>query len=278
MKQLIRIAMVITGLFSLPALADVTLTLELDGPDMEAQTKKLSVARFFVRIDDPAEPDSYLIYQTGKFFPLYRADKSKETYTLLTPEIKPTLHAGNKVQPQADEKAVIPEDETPADVSTGSQTATSETEAATATESTAAEVESKENEAPAEQVVAEKPANDTPKTKLRLTKKKKTIAGVPCRVVEEVSGDQPVMVHCMADKARLGITEREIRSLARLFKMARERDFGWLATYTKDEDFVSIASEDLQSKKTLRLNAIDTKPLPAGYLRIPKNYTPTQAK
>lgn len=278
MKQLIRIAMVTIGLCALSVQADVSLTLELDGPDMESRTKKLSLARFFVRIDDPAEPDSFLLYQTGRFFPLYRVDKSNETYTQLTPEARPTIGAGSKAQARYPKHAATDKDEKPAGGSTGSQAASSETEAVKATESTATEVDSKQDKVRSKQDVAEKPANDSPKTKLRLTKKKKTIAGIRCRVVEEFSGGQPVMTHCMADKARLGITEREIRSLARLFKMARERDFGWLGTHTKDEDFVSIASEDLQSKKTMRLTAVDTKFLPAGYLRIPRHYKKTSLK
>ncbi|MDJ0806369.1 MAG: hypothetical protein QNJ78_05995 [Gammaproteobacteria bacterium] len=253
MKHTIRIAMVIAGFFAFHTQADVSLTLELNGPDMQAQTKKVSLARFFVRVDDAAEPGRFLLYQTGKFFPLYQVDETAKTYTLLTPEVKPTLKAGNNTVSQSSQQKAKPIPEKTDDNS--SPSSGSEQKAQTGEKST-----------------VEKPAQTTSKTKLRLTKKKKTIAGIRCRVVEEIMGDQTVMTHCMADKARLGITEREIRSLARLFKMARERNLGWLGTYTKDEDFVSIASEDHQSKKTLRLTAFDTKPLPAGYLRIPKHY------
>ncbi len=56
--------------------------------------KIISLARFFARIDDPADPNSYLIYQTGKFFPLYRVDQANKSYTRLTPGGKSQLESG----------------------------------------------------------------------------------------------------------------------------------------------------------------------------------------
>jgi hypothetical protein len=132
---------------------------------------------------------------------------------------------------------------------------------------------------PSEPKAAAKPdakPQEPPKTTLRLTKKNTKIAGIACRQVVELVGDEPVMTHCMADKARLGITEREIRTLARTFEMAREREFGWLGTATQDENFVSIASEDLKSKKTLKLHAVSTAALPTGHLRIPREFKQVQ--
>lgn len=63
------------------AYADATLTYELSGPETNKTVKKFSLARFFARIDDPAEAERYLLFQAGKFFPLYAVDKANQTYT-----------------------------------------------------------------------------------------------------------------------------------------------------------------------------------------------------
>ena len=318
MKNALKIAAAIAGLCSFTVHADVTLTYELNGPEMEPRGKTLSISRFFARIEDPAKPDSYLLYQAGKFFPLYRVDKAAGTYTRLTPEVKVTLHAG--VTPQPEKMQKQPEAKTAETASAGEQLPTdpasttepSDTakktssapteaiavesakaaapaegtlpaEAVTASEAAPAQSEKGKSAAKATAATAEqpaggkadastnKPSEEKPKTTLRVTKKSKKIAGIPCRVVEELIEDKPVMTHCMADKARLGVTERETRTLSRVFKMARERDFGWLGTATEDEKFVSVASKDLLSNKTLQLKSVSTKPLPIGYMRIERD-------
>ena len=76
----------------------------------------------------------------------------------------------------------------------------------------------------------------------------------------------------MATKARLGITERESRTLARWFTMARREGFDWLGAATEVENFVSVQSRDLRRNKTLELKSVSKAPLPAGYLRIPKSF------
>jgi hypothetical protein len=285
MKRFLPIAVVLTAICTLEVHADATLTFELDGPEMEPQTKIISLARFFARIDDPAKPDNYLLYQAGKFFPLYRVDLPNRSYSLLTPEVKPTLHADPKPEPKA-EKTEPPAPDTP-------QAATDDAESPAASDSPANDEDpqtppaagatagatqpSSDEPAPASPAEAEPvpPQTEPQSTSLHLTPKSRKIAGVECRVVEELLDDKPIIRHCMADRARLGITEREIRSLARTFKMARERDLGWLATATKDEKFVSVASEDLRNQKTLMLKTVSTKPLPTGQLRIPRDFTKT---
>lgn len=271
MKNILKFAAAIAGLCALPTHADVTLNFELSGPDMQSSAKNVSISRFFARIDDPAEPDSFLLYQAGKFFPLYQVNTSAATYTLLTPEVKPTLHAGITPKP---EKATT--EEPTATEAASATDASAETEQA---DSTAAETATQTSKVVTELATVDKAADytsettqDKPKTSLRLTKQSKTIAGVQCRVVEELAGDQPVMTHCMAEKTHLGISERETRTLARIFEMARERGYGWLGTATTDEQFVSIASQDLQSNKTLQLKSHSSKPLPTGYLRVPREF------
>ena len=91
-------------------------------------------------------------------------------------------------------------------------------------------------------------ATDLSTPPLKPTKKSRKVAGIECRVVHELENDKPVIEHCMANSARLGITEREVISMARTFEMARNRDLDWLT-------------------------AVSNKPLEQGYLRIPREYT-----
>lgn len=273
MKTLLRITVALSGLWVFSAHADVTLVYELDGPEMEARTKTIAISRFFARIDDSKETDSFLLFQAGKFFPLFQVNKSAGTYTQLTPKVKPTLHASGTRKPEAskDKPEAKPEEAAPTEGQTEAKQAVKEAASDGAVETT----EDKKTDEKAV-VAAESDDADaekkTPKTTLRLTKKNQKIAGVPCRMVEELIDDKPVMTHCMAPKARLGITERETRTLARVFAMARKRDYGWLGTATNDEEFVSVASQDLQSKKTLRLKSVSTDPLPVGHLRVPREF------
>ena len=81
----------------------------------------------------------------------------------------------------------------------------------------------------------------------------------------------------MANKAALGITERESRTLARTFVMARQQGYGWLGATTKDEDFVSIRSKPLDGSKSLELISLSTKPLEQGYLKVPPKYKKVDA-
>jgi chemotaxis protein histidine kinase CheA len=335
MPNVIKIAAVIASVYASSANADVTLTYELAGPEMQPQTKVFAISHFFARIQDPAEADTFLLYQAGKFFPLYQVDSAARTYTRLTPEVKPTLRAGSRPPEKAAEKAATTGEAklAEAEQAIGPQTATppepaqtleatanaavtapadpataaepgpateaveAQVSAATAadeptTAAAAPELSSVEAQtSPAEAATAETPAQTATAAKpegtaetakpplkatLRLTKKQKNIAGIPCREVEEIVNDKPVMVHCMADKARLRVTEREVRTLARTFEMARERELGWLGTATQDENFVSVATQDLQTNKTLTLKAVSTRPLPMGHLRIPREFKQVQ--
>ena len=109
--------------------------------------------------------------------------------------------------------------------------------------------------------------------KFKATKKMDTVAGIKCRVILELGrDDKPVKEHCMANTGHLGLTEREVITVARLFAAAREMDFEWLGVGTKDERFVSIQTRDLASNETLQLKSVSTKPLPKGHLRVPKSF------
>jgi hypothetical protein len=224
-KKLSLSAMVLAACGVSSVHADAALTYELTGDGNSKTVKQFSMARFFIRIDDPADKDQYLLFQAGKFFPLFSVDQAKETYTRLTPPVTPYMGPDTTAKKKAD---------------------TQNSEA--------------------------KPAERAPAPKLKPTGKKRKVAGIQCRVVHEISDDKPVIEHCMANSAKLGLTSREVITMARMFEMAPNRDLGWLGVGTEDEEFISIQSKDLSDNRVLSLTAVSTKPLPEGYLRIPREY------
>jgi hypothetical protein len=216
--------------------ADATLTYQLVEADGSKAEKKFSTARFFIRIDDPADKDQYLLFQAGKFFPLFSVDQAKNSYTRLTSTVTPYMspksrehHGANQTDEQGGSKQ---------------------------------KAETRQKQA----------------AKLKPTNKNRKVAGIECRVVQELADGKPVIEHCMANSARLGVTDRELITLARTFEMARSKDFGWLATGTEDEEFISVQSKDLRDNRVLTLTTVSTKPLPQGYLRIPREYKEVEAE
>jgi len=222
--------------FNAPAGADATLTYELTSAGDSKTVKQFSMARFFVRIDDPAEKDQYLLFQAGKFFPLFSVDQANNTYTRLTSTVTPYMSPQSREHHGADQT----------DEQGGSKQ----------------QAETRQKQAAI----------------LKPTKKNRKVAGIECRVVEELADGKPVIEHCMANSARLGVTNRELITMARTFEMARSKNFGWLGTGTEDEEFISVQSKDLRDNRVLTLTTVSTKPLPQGYLRIPREYKEVKAE
>lgn len=211
--------------------ADATLTYELTEADGSKTEKKFSTARFFVRIADSADEKRYLLFEAGKFFPLYAVDQEKGSYTQLTPEVIPFMGPDTLAKKKAD--AHTPKI---------------------------------------------KPVEKAPRAELKATNKKQTVAGIRCRIVHEIIEGEPAIEHCMANSARLNITDREIITMTRTFSMARDHQFGWLAVGTEDEEFISIQSRNLRSGKTFQLTSVSNKPLAQGYLKIPREYKQVKAE
>ena len=69
--------------------ADATLVYALSDGTAGTVQKKISLTRFFARVDSSDRPDEYLLYQAGKFFPLYRVDTVKRSYRLLSSSVDP---------------------------------------------------------------------------------------------------------------------------------------------------------------------------------------------
>ena len=287
----LRLVAALAGCCVSAAYGDATLVYELAGPDSPKAEKTFSVARFWVRVDDPAEKDQYLLFQAGKFFPMYRVEPTAQTYTRLTPEVKPTLHAGSGKKPEAASEQQ-PQGSVPSEAQANRANEPDERVDKPATQ----EQPEKQAAEGAEQAKPDAPdaGDETPLTteqpqspdktttaatqqaedvKFKATKKMDTVAGIKCRIILELGkDDKPVKEHCMANTGHLGLTEREVITVARLFAAAREMDFDWLGVSTKDERFVSIQTRDPASNETLQLKSVSTKPLPKGHLRVPKSF------
>lgn len=337
MKRLIACSIAVLWACGPLAHADATLVYELEGQPQGPVQKTLSVSRFFVRVDSSGEEGRHLLFQAGKFFPLFSIDETAGTYTRLTPPVNPRLGpesrtkasepeghgtdattektsgeaattmtlqetketaAGDAPAPQvatdgAPAMARAEGDGSEADKATDQKTpqepapdaggqssaeppAAAQAEAAPAM-SPAGEDEDEEGDtAEAEEAEdAQKPEAAPALAKaprFEASRETDEVAGISCRLVREMVDDKPVVEHCMANKAALGITEREIRTLARLFVLARERGWDWLGAASKDEEFVSIRSRRIGADGGLTLKSVSTNPLPAGHLRVPREY------
>ena len=311
LKRLSIFALVLAGCAVSVTQADATFTYELSGSDDKKTVKQFSIARFFVRIDDPAEPEQYLLFQAGKFFPMYSVDEAKSAYTRLTPAVTPRLGPVSRSRQAA--KVNTPIKETPADSdhddhdasheeseaggeaedSAGNETETVSAEPARSEDSTGIEPETasaepaaqpgpdveestvptaKPTDSAASPAPSAKPDRRWPTPILKASKKTRSVAGIRCRVVHELLDGEPIIEHCMANSARLSVTDRELITLSRLFAMSRNMGFDWLGIGTRDEEFVAVQSRDLRDNRVLQLTSVSTKPLPAGYLRIPSTY------
>jgi hypothetical protein len=278
-------AMLTTGLILLamahPAVrADATLNYRLTQQEGEQAALRIALARFFARIESSAAPDGWWLFQAGKFFPLYRVDDKRETWTLLTPEVQPRLGPLSRTKSPGGAAA------TGAEVSDGPAPAPEAEQAAHAVpeqgEAAGAAQEAAAGAADAQTAAAPKetPAPDPAPARARAadvprfapTEQMDEVAGVRCRVVNELRDGEPAIEHCMANETALGITEREIRTLARTFAMARAQGLDWLGTATADEEFVSVRSRALDGGAALMLESVSTGALPPGHLRVPRQY------
>jgi hypothetical protein len=293
MKRLLGCSLVVLWACSPLAHADATLVYELDHPTAGKIEKRLSLSRFFARIDFSNEEGRYLLFQAGKFFPLFSVDEKAGTYARLTPPVKARLGPESRTkasetrgrEAEAVAEGALEEKvpQTPAP-ETGEEAGVEPPVTAEAdTEDASAADEGDEPEGAAEAAKAsgataggEAETKATPALakypRFEASAKRDEVAGIACRVVQEVVDDKPVVEHCMANKAALGITERETRTLARLFVLARQRGWDWLGAATRDEEFVSIRSRRVGGDGSLMLKSVSTEPLPAGHLRIPRSY------
>jgi hypothetical protein len=101
LKKLSIFALVLSACGASLTQADATFSYELSGSDDKKTVKQFSIARFFVRVDDPSEEKQFLLFQAGRFFPVYAVDEAESTYTLLTPPANPRLGPVSPSKPVA---------------------------------------------------------------------------------------------------------------------------------------------------------------------------------
>jgi len=107
---------------------------------------------------------------------------------------------------------------------------------------------------------------------IKPTGKREAVEGIRCMVVNETSNDKPVAEHCLADSGALGMTPRELITMARLIEFSKQRtDPNWIAIQS-DEDFVTIRSTLPDGETTFVLKQVSHDILPPENFRVPEGY------
>jgi len=109
----------------------------------------------------------------------------------------------------------------------------------------------------------------------RPTRKMKHVAGHACRVVMELGKTKMKAEHCMSNSGQLGLNNREMISISRLFSFARRLDWGWPGATTKDERMISISSKDLTGEarfKLQELKSVSHEVFDRSRLQVPRSY------
>lgn len=246
MRKLLASGLILLTAAPAPLQADATLRFRWTPAGAEAGTLTIAIADFHARVESSAVPGGWWLFQAGKFFPLYRVDDAARVWTPQTRPVAPRLGPVHRAG-------------SPAGTLAAGDQAVGETATAS---NTAAEA----GKAPA---IVPRPSRAP---SLAPTGALDEVAGVRCRVVREPAHGEPVIEHCMANTSALGITEREIRTLARTFVMAREQGFGWLGAATADEEFVSIRSRYRDGGALLVLESVSNDALPRDRMRVPRHY------
>jgi len=108
---------------------------------------------------------------------------------------------------------------------------------------------------------------------LKPAKKRQSVAGVPCIVVQEMGKDGPVAEHCMAGIGPLGLSRRELIVMSRLFMTGRKMRTWEVGVATPDERQISISSRSLTGKQSRVLKSVTHQPVENVRLKVPDDYT-----
>jgi hypothetical protein len=98
------------------------------------------------------------------------------------------------------------------------------------------------------------------------------VAGIRCRQVQEIVPDKPALEHCLATGAQLGLNAREMKSLSRLFLIARRIGWDWPSISMADERMASISSSNRDTGVTQRFVSVKHKGIPDNRVKIPDSY------
>lgn len=212
--------------------ADATLVYQTTDADGGKTQHTFAITGRFVRVDMDTEPDRYWVIDAG-LLTMADVDQSTQRFTF---EKLP--------RPELPAAAPSAKQETPATPRTGQD---------------------------AEQAVQAAPTL-SPAPVLVPTRKKQNVAGVICRMVDEVAGDRPVARHCMAGTGPLGVTSREMVTLSRLFTVARRLELGWAGVATADERIASVDSHLGEGQAAQTLLSVSYDWIPDARMQVPKKY------
>ena len=112
--------------------------------------------------------------------------------------------------------------------------------------------------------------------KFKPINKKNAVAGVRCQPVNEIGNNKkPVAEHCMSAGGPLGMNEREMITLSRLFmsvrRMSDSLENSWLGLATPDERQVSLLSQNSAGDK-LVFKAVSHGRMDKTLLKVPVDY------
>lgn len=113
---------------------------------------------------------------------------------------------------------------------------------------------------------------EIPAPKLMPVPEKDTISGVRCQKVREMGPEKPVAEHCMAAGGPLGLNAREVKTLSRLFMVARRMGWDWVGVSTPDERQVSIRSRNLDTGISQKFKSVKHQAIPDNRVKIPDTY------
>ena len=107
---------------------------------------------------------------------------------------------------------------------------------------------------------------------LKPTGSRDSVADVRCNIVNEIVDNKPVAEHCMANAAAMGMSRREITTMARLIQFSRDwTDPDWMVVQM-NEQFISIRSRPAGGDVIILLKAVSHQTPPVDFFRVPKEY------
>lgn len=102
--------------------------------------------------------------------------------------------------------------------------------------------------------------------------KKKTVSGVRCQPVHEMTKDKQAMTeHCMSTGGPLGLNAREMITLSRLLMSAERMGLAWPGVATIDERQIAILSKNPDGKKQ-EFKSVNHHFVVKNLFKIPTDY------
>jgi len=237
------------------ASSDATLVYETLTADAGKTGHTFSIIGRFIRVDMDSEPDRYWVIDAG-LLTIADVDRSQQQYTFekLPRPLLPGALAAAEEKPVPAAAGQQPEATVP------SAGVPSPTEQAAGLDL-----------APTREVAGVVNVL-SPEPVFAASRKKESVAGIGCRVVIEKVDKQPVAEHCMAGTGELGLSSREMITLARMFTTARRLGLGWVGVATADERIVSINSRLLDGEASQVLKSVTYDYIPYEHMQVPKSY------